>query len=445
MQCSTATESCQAEAKAVPFADIDRWERLVERIPISVALDVSARTTRALLRRREVKCAADLLRLVLVYACCDMSLRALGIWCTVQGLGNLSPTALRKRLKHCNRWLGTLIVAILQARQLQLPKRDGLHVRIQDATVITRPGSKGAEWRVHLSLDVQQARIDGIEVTDAHGGETLARFAVQPGEVRLADRGYAHIRGLEAVLADGGRIVVRINWQNLPLQEEDGRRFDIAKWLRKIERASVREQERLVRLPTPQGSFAVRLVACALPSDKAEEARRRARKAARKKKHNIDERTLLAAGFVLLLTNLPADRWSASEVLALYRLRWQVEVLIKRLKSILMLDGLHAQDPELAQTYLLGKLLGALLLEEMTGEACTCAPADWDVQTQPINLWRMMVICKDALEDLIRGRVTLAMIIQALPRLLRYLSDGPRKRRSQLATAQSLLHALSSC
>ncbi|MGB9593423.1 MAG: transposase [Anaerolineae bacterium] len=82
-------------------------------------------------------------------------------------------------------------------------------------------------------------------------------------------------------------------------------------------------------------------------------ARRKARKAARKNKHRTpDERTLLAAGFVLVLTNLPVSAWPAQDVLGLYRFRWQVEMLIKRLKSLLALDGLRARDPHLAQAYL---------------------------------------------------------------------------------------------
>jgi len=51
----------------------------------------------------------------------------------------------------------------------------------------------------------------------------------------------------------------------------------------------------------------------------------------------------LVAGFVLLLTNLPASQWSAQQIAQLYRLRWQVELYFKRTKSILQLDHLRAE------------------------------------------------------------------------------------------------------
>ncbi len=446
MQFSTATPSRQPGGEPLPPAGLESWEDLVQYVPATVALDTSARSAKALLRQREIKTASDLLRLALGYAVCDWSLRLLAIWCEVQGIGHLSSTAIRKRLKRCNTWLGTLIVALLVRRRLRLPTRAGaVRLRIQDATVISRPGSHGTDWRVHLSLNVGQASIDGIDLTDAHGGESLVRFPVQPGEIRLADGGYPHARGLGPVLKEGGQVVVRINWQNLRLEDEDGCRFDVAEWLRALVPRMAGAEEQSVWLTTLDGRFALRLVVCPLPPDAAEKARRRARQSARKRKHQVDKRTLLAAGFVLVLTNLPISPWSAPEVLGLYRLRWQVEMLMKRLKSLLVLDGLRAQSPELAQTYLLGKLLGALLLDEMAGHVYAAVPDDWDAQTRPISPWRLTALCHEALKSLIQGSLTLGMILNALPRLLRFLHDGPRKRRSQLAEAQHLLHALSSC
>lgn len=445
MQCSTTSRSRQPEVEPTPRTELDKLEDLFQYLPSSVDLEATARRSGALIRRREVKSAVDLLRIILGYSVCDWSLRLLGVCCELWGLGHLSKVALRKRLQHSVRWLGMLIVAILRARRLRLPNHAGVRLRIQDASVITEPGSTGTDWRLHLSLNLGDACMDGVELTDAHGGETLVRFPVQPGEIRLADIGYAHASGMGPLLEAGGELVVRINWQNLPLETEDGARFDLVGWLRELDRTPAGAQEQIVRLSTPQGRFALRLIVCPLPPEKVEAARRRARKASQKKKHNVDARTLLAAGFVLLLTNLPASRWSTREVLDLYRIRWQVEMLIKRLKSLLVLDGLRAKDRLLAQAYLLGKVLGALLLEEMSGQVSACAPADWDDPTRPISPWGIMALCLEALKCLVRKTITLAKIVEALPRLRRFLADEPRKRRSRWATARALLNALSSC
>ena len=61
-------------------------------------LETVAREHGAFLRRREVRCAADLLRLVLVYAVGEPSLRMTAAWATVAGVAAVTPLPLPLRL-----------------------------------------------------------------------------------------------------------------------------------------------------------------------------------------------------------------------------------------------------------------------------------------------------------------------------------------------------------
>ena len=67
----------------------------------------------------------------------------------------------------------------------------------------------------------------------------------------------------------------------------------------------------------------------------------------------------------MLVTSLDPQEYPADRIAALYRLRWQVEIAFKRLKSLLDFSRLPARDPSLARTWLLAKLLMALLLENL--------------------------------------------------------------------------------
>jgi IS4 transposase len=59
------------------------------------------------------------------------------------------------------------------------------------------------------------------------------------------------------------------------------------------------------------------------------------------------------AAYTFLLTTLPED-WTDDEKTAeFYRLRWQIELLFKHLKSLLSLDVLRAKNQALARSYLL--------------------------------------------------------------------------------------------
>jgi hypothetical protein len=73
------------------------------------------------------------------------------------------------------------------------------------------------------------------------------------------------------------------------------------------------------------------------------------RKASRKG-HKTDPRSLQAAGFRMLLTSLPSTSATADEVVRLYRLRCQIELAFKRLKSLGGFAELQASDPRLVRS-----------------------------------------------------------------------------------------------
>ena len=430
------TEVAREIGSCHPLLD-DDWAQMSARIPVEI--EALARETKALQRKREIKSAQDLLRLVLAYSVCDLSLRMVGAWATIIDLGHLSDVAVRKRLLNTLPWLGQLVGTWLQKRQQGLAGR-AVRVRLIDATVISEPASQGIDWRLHARFDLAAFCMTGVEITDVRGGETLERHTISEGEINVADRGYAHRKGLGAVFAALAYIVVRVTWQNLPLETVDGHKWDLIRWLRTQSRYPC---ETPVWVVTPAGRFEVRLVAQRLPKDRAEEARRRARKASHKKGHTPKKDTLFAAGYILLVTNLPALAWATEQVLALYRLRWQVELLFKRLKSILNLDQLRTKDPVPAQVYLLGKLVGALLMEEWTSALTASGVGDWfDDTVRPVSPWRWTSLWTHLLRHAICGPVTLSRFLAALPRLARYLCDAPRKRRQQAACARHWLNAL---
>ncbi|MBE7560164.1 hypothetical protein HS125_14980 [bacterium] len=119
-------------------------------------LEASCEEKLALVRRRRISSAEDLLRLCLGYSLCDMSLRQLAAWSTVAGLGELSDVAILKRLRHASEWLNIWFCRCCKSGR-DTPST-GCQVRILDATTIQRPGSKGTDLRLHASFDLAGQR-----------------------------------------------------------------------------------------------------------------------------------------------------------------------------------------------------------------------------------------------------------------------------------------------
>lgn len=416
-------------------------------------LEATARATGALQRRRAVGSAATLLWLVLAYAVADWSLRLVATVAAPRGMGDLSHVAVRARLRLALPWVQHLVSTLLGLTRAAA-LAGTLRLRLVDATTASAPGSTGTDWRVHASVWVTPdgpPRLDHLELTDVHGAESLRRHPARPGDLLVADRGHARRTDLGALLAsptaDGTpvQVLVRSGWQNLPLHQATPDRppFDLVGCLPTLTGPT----ERAVVVVTLQGTFPLRLVATPLPEDAANAARRRLRRHAKQRGRTPDARSLLAAGYVLLVTNLPADRWDTRAVLALYRVRWQVELVFKRLKSLWHLDHVRAHDPALAQVYLLGTLLGALLADRAfptpstpTDDAPAASAVAWFLATdRPVSLWRWTALWHTTLLAALLGTLSPTDVLAALPQLRRHLCDPPRRRRQQAAHTRALL------
>jgi len=354
-----------------------QWEYLLSMLSAKVDLEASARAKGAMLRRRVIRSAETLLHLVLAY-CCGLSLRQTSCWAHLQGLGKLSQVGVMKCLRRSSAWLEFLVVTKL-AERAECRQIQGLRLRLVDATTVSAPGSQGTDWRVHLGFDLGSLTIDAVELTGAEGGESLSRFQIGAREVLIGDRGYAHRRGLWTVRQGGGDFLVRLNWQNLPLQTLGGEPFDLLRAARSLSETEVGEFAVQTVATRKVPAMAARVIILRKSEEAAEQAREKIRKEARKKGRAVDPRTLEAAGYIFLLTSLPAAQLKAAEVLELYRFRWQVELAFKRLKSLWDFGTVPAKDPDLARTYIFAKLLIAVLVEDLTQEALRATPP-WGVR-----------------------------------------------------------------
>ena len=178
----------------------------------------------------------------------------------------------------------------------------------------------------------------------------------------------------------------------------------------------------------------LRLVAGRIPPEKAKEARDAAYRRARKKKRSPHPNTLLAAGFCLLLTNLPAHTWPIWTVLAWYRIRWQVEWCFRRWKSLCHLDQLPAYPAKIAEPVLLAKIIIILLMQQRLG---ALPWADWWTKpNEPAPVVSTFVQLTYArVCDLIRPTAVIDQLLQNPTPLLRHLRSSRRKRPLQLTDA----------
>ena len=352
----------------------DQWKFLLDMLPRGVDLETTARETGALVCPRVIRTAETLLRIVLGYCCCEMSLRGTSLWAQRLGLGRLSQVAVLKCLQRSAAWLGQLLGAKL-AERAGCAAVGGVRLRLVDATTASGPGSRGTDWRLHVGFDLGSQSIDAVEVTGPEGGESLSRLQLQEGEVVIADRGYAHRRGLWSVVQAGARFLVRLNWQNLPLETPSGLPFDLFEALRQVGETAL-EFAVQTAADKEKGIPAIpaRLVALRKSAEATEKSRRQVIKEAKRKRRKVNPLTLEACAYIFVLTSIPGHLLTAAQVLDLYRLRWQIEMAFKRFKEILSLGQVPTKTPAAARSYLLANLLAVLLIEDLTRKFLALPP-----------------------------------------------------------------------
>lgn len=326
----------------------DLWPYILTLLPPD--LEIQARNTGALLRARGVKGAEQLLRMILAYGVTDQSLKGIVAWAKSIEIANMSATAFYYKLQDSVNWLSELLSGVLTEVLHAPPGSNGYRLRIVDATCIKSPGENAPYWRIHTFMDSLTGRISNIEITDRHQAEGLLLHPIKENDLVLADRGYSKARAIAQIHKKGADILVRLIPGNIRLCDFNKKVINFSLLERQVPMTGGTEFNFLLPEPPPiTNSHKTWDLKKTLSWTNVRVI------AARTNKGNI----------IWLLTTAPKERLSINEVLNLYRFRWQIELLFKRLKSILGFKKLPAKTEPLAKAWLLARLLAAVLIERL--------------------------------------------------------------------------------
>ena len=325
---------------------------------------------------RKDKSAEDLLRTILLHVGCGYSLRETVLRAREAHLADLSDVALLKRLRKARAWLFSLCVALFRERGVAVAAQTDFQLRAFDATTVKEPGKTGSLWRIHYSVCLPSLTCDFFKITETEGvgtGESFRQFPIHKGDYVMGDRGYSTGLGVHHVVQHGAHVTVRLNTASLPLLNRRSRPFKLGVHLRALARPG-RARSWPVRVEAAESFVDGRLCALRKSKEATNLAQDKIRREASKKGKQVRKETLEYAKYVLLFTTFPESEFSAEDVLEWYRLRWQVELVFKRFKSIAQLGHLPKHDDESAKAWLYGKLLVALLIEKLINHAESISP-----------------------------------------------------------------------
>ncbi len=434
----------------------DQWSRLVVPL-LPPDLDLQAAHLGAFVRARAFAQPSDLLRGLLAYAFGLTSLRHLGAWGVLSELADLSAKGWCTRLRNASAWLHWLLKQLL-ARRVSLrflTQRTRGRIKLIDATMLARQGGTGAGWRVHVAYDLLAGQLDQVSVTNHFGAESLQHYVLAPGDLLVADGGYGSRAAVAVAQAAQSDVVLRIHLNSFPLEHSDGQPFDALRWLQQAgaDSRSVPvwcSAKRQVEGQLVSSRHSLRLLAWRLPAPARRAAHRRLQRNASQHGRNVSERAMLLAGWVLLVSTLDPSVWPDAEIWRLYRARWQIEVLFKRIKQLLRVHTLRCRTQASATAAIRAMLVAWAVVEELSGQlqrqlqararpAPATLPGQQPEQEAVVSRWQVSVLGVDVLRQAVLGEWGWERLQACVPRLQRFMVSHPRQREHQATQIESWL------
>ena len=335
---------------------------------------------KAIRRKRMIKTPLDLIVLLLYYLYDNHSLVDVSQFAILKNIGNISDTALIKKFIQCKDWILWMISKMIPNEIIHYKKPAELgpyHVIAVDASNIVQKGAIKKTWHLHYGIDLFSLTCNQFKLTEQSTGESLKNFEIKEKDLIIADRAYGTITSIEHCLKSGGEFIIRIRNKSFHLYDEQGKKILFSDWLKTVGNKAA---EITVNIKDNNKNL-IPLRICAKKKTKEEIAmeEKRLKKLESKKQITYSEDTKFTHQFMFVITSLPSSV-SAEKVLEFYRLRWQVELVFKRYKSLLGLGNIPTKTKESSEVWLNGKMFLALLIEKYLGDI-DFSPT-WNIRTE---------------------------------------------------------------
>jgi hypothetical protein len=234
------------------------------------------------------------------------------------------------------------------SRQLQGVMKNFSSILGQDSTTLALKEGLREVFKGNVSRGVQKAvlrlktilelstlelvapKVTSYRENDQASASNIHRL-VRRSTLIIRDLGYWSMDSFEKIMGRGAYFLSRLKW-GVNLYSASGRELLLSELLKG------KRVDRWVRL-SKDHPLAVRLVIIPVAAEVVEQRVRKAKKNRDRRLNHCEEYYRWLA-YDIFVTNVGAQLCTASELRGLYRLRWQIEVLFRALKS----GALHLQE-----------------------------------------------------------------------------------------------------
>ena len=264
-------------------------------------------------------------------------------------------------VKHeTNKILGKIFKKTMKKNKKKtkkLNKKLFKRILLQDSTVISLPeslskmlrgcGGTASKAAIKCDFTIDQTNHLILSVRFSAGRNPDVSFSgniiddLQNKDLVIRDLGYFKLSVLKDIMNENAYFISRLSKVALVyLNKNDEEPLDIMK---KVEILNIEKKKLDIDVFIGQTDrIPARLIGIKVPPEVVE-ARRHQYKKARGKKEPSEE-LIEWNGYTFMITNIPKDDLSLKQILKIYKIRWQIELFFKNMKSNLCIDNLTGKN-----------------------------------------------------------------------------------------------------
>jgi len=338
----------------------DSFKQLLRLLP--KGWEEKAKELGALQRAREIKTPEELLRLILLYLTEGQSMAGTSAISNLSGAATMSKVAVFKRIQNSGEWLKWICTHIYHNAGLLIEKPGWLksrNVLLVDGSEDSRGGTQRLFFMLHYCMDLFTLSTREFVITEEDTGEKLSNFTkLGPDDIVIGDRAYATLTGLSHLKKHGADYVLRLRGRAFNIYDKKGEKLDLTKEFSDLKTWEYGEITGWCVINGEKEPLRI----CALRKDGMAEWE--GKKKLQSKGLHVSKLQEEYNKYIIVITSLGKDV-STEQLLDLYRMRWQIEIAFKRLKSLFRYNEMPARKAENIKTWFYGKLLLAALCETL--------------------------------------------------------------------------------
>jgi hypothetical protein len=242
---------------------------------------------------------------------------------------------------------------------------DSTQVALPDSLQTRFAGSGGnaavSSVKFHLSFDYLAGQVHALAAVDGRSPDQkcgLHRQDLAVNSLYLFDLGYFEQRAVADITAAGAYVVCRLHSQvGVYATPTACHALDMAELVGDL----AGNQYEFKGYVGGKTRLPMRILLHRLPASVVEERRRKAQSNARRRGKTYSQAYLSLLAWAILITNVPPERLSFEQVLAVYPIRWQIELVFKLWKSHARLASVGQWRWQRVLCHLYARLLALVL------------------------------------------------------------------------------------